>query len=243
MGSYDQDRRELLKLKQGLIEESEDISEEVREKPAELHGTARVKNEIYHLGWAIPVMIGAIVLAVFIIVQMASRPKVDLWVLIVAASENSELFKFSESSSIIKPAFEKYCADYDGNGKIYVETVFIDLSDSSGNAQYNNTQHGIFNSQIKYGSAMLLLADPELLDLINGWYENSISAFVDFSDELSEDRLYNKRGAMIYGTEFAREIGCESSVLFVPDELGNATKKNAAQYRDRAVEVMKNIVA
>ena len=243
MGNSEQDRRELLKLKQGLIEESEAIPEEVREKPAELHGMARVKNEIYHLGWAIPIIIGAIALAAFIIVQLASRPKEDICILIIAATESSELFRFSDNNDIIKPALEKYCPDYDGNGKIYAETVFIDLSDSSGNGQYNDTQHGIFNSQVKYGSAALILADPELLELVNGWYENSISAFVDFSDELSEDRLYNKCGALISGTEFARDIGCESSALFVLDELGGGSKKNAAQNKNRAVEVLKNIVA
>lgn len=243
MSSYNDEKRELLKLKQGLIEESETIPQDVREKPAELHGMARIKNEIYHLSWAIPVIIGVIVLVVFIIVQLASRPNEDLCVLIVAAKENSELFRFSESNDIIKPALEKYCPDYNGNGKIYVETIFIDLSDTSGDSQYNDTQHGIFNNQIRYGSAMLILSDPEFPELVNGWYENSISAFVDFSDELSGNILYNGCGALISGTEFAEDIGCESSVLLVADELGQATKKNAAQYRDRAVEVMKNIVA
>lgn len=241
MGNSEQDRRELLKLKQGLIEESEAIPKEVREKPAELHGIARVKNEIYHLGWAIPVIIGAVALAVFIIVQLAIRPKEDICVLIVAAAENSELFNFSNSSDVIKSALEKYCPDFDGNGKVYAETVFIDLSGSSENGQYNDTQRGIFNSQTKYGSAALILADPELLELVNGWYEDRINAFEDLSDELPEDRLYSNCGVLISGTEFAKEAGCESSVLFVPDELGSS-KKNAAQYKDRAVEVLKNIV-
>ena len=151
MGNYEEERRELLKLKQGLIEESELIPDEKPEKPAELHGMARVKNEIYHIGWAIPIIIGVIALAVFIIAQLASRTKEDICVLIIAVTENSELFRFSESNDVIKPALEKYCVDYDGNGEIYVETIFIDLSDSSGNAQYNDTQHGIFNSQTKYG--------------------------------------------------------------------------------------------
>ena len=240
MSDHNDEKRELLKLKQGLIEESEAIPAETREKPAELHGIARVKNEIYHLGWAIPVIIGAVALAAFIIVQLASRPKEDICILIIAAAESSELFRFSDSNDVIKPALEKYCADYDGNGKVYAETVFIDLSDSSGNGQYNDTQHGIFNSQVKYGSAALILADPELLELVNGWYENPINAFEDLSEELPEDILYNKCGAFISGTGFAKDIGCENSVLFVLDELGGS-KKNAAQYKDRAVEVLKNI--
>ena len=89
---------------------------------------------------------------------------------------------------------------------------------------------------------MLILADPELPELVNGWYENSINAFEDFSGELSEDRLYNKCGVLILGTEFAKETGCESSVLFVLDELGKSTKKNSAQQKDRAVELIKSIV-
>lgn len=243
MANYNDEKRELLKLKQGLIEESELIPDEVAEKPVELHGFARVKNEVYHLGWAIPVIIGAIALVVFIIVQLASRPKVDLHILIVAASENSELFKFSDNGDEVQAAFEKRCADYDGNGKVYADITFVDLSGTNSYNQYRDVQYEIFNNATKYNNTMLILSDPELLDTINEAYGNSFSAFIDFSDELSEDRLFSGCGARISGTEFARDIGCENSVLFVLDELGNGKSKNTAQYRDRAVEVLKNIVS
>lgn len=243
MADYNDDRRELLKLKQGLTEGGELPKDDIHRKPEELHGTARVKNEIYHLGWVLPVLIGAIALVVFIIVQLANRPKEDLRVLIVAAAENSELFKFSETADDAKTAFEKYCADYDGNGKVYVSTVYIDLSDTSGSIQYQDTQYGKFNIETSSGRSMLILADPELLKNINETYEKPISAFIDLSDELPGDRLFENCGALISGTKFASDIGVENAVLFVRDELGNGGQKNSAQHRDRAVEVLKSIAS
>lgn len=242
MDNYNDERRELLKLKQGLTDETELPENDIHRKPEELHGAARIKNEIYHLGWVLPVLIGAAALIIFIIVQLASRPKEDLRVLIVAASENSELYKFSENADAVKTAFEKYCADYDGNGKVYVSTVYIDLSDASGNIQYQDLEHGKFNIETTSGTAMLILSDPELLDKINEAYENEISAFIDLSNELPEDKLCNGCGARIANTGFAGDIGSGNAVLFVRDELGNGREKNSAQYRDRAVEVLKNIV-
>ena len=43
-----QERRELLKMKQGLIEESDLIPETGYDKIPELHGWEKIKNNIYH---------------------------------------------------------------------------------------------------------------------------------------------------------------------------------------------------
>lgn len=242
MEDNNKDRRELLKLKQGLTESGELPEDDIHRRPKELHGAEKVKNEIYHLGWILPVLIGVAALIIFMIVQIASRPKEDLRVTVIAAAENSELFKFSDNTDSVKTALEKCCADYDGNGKVYVNTIYIDLSETADDLQYLDIQFSKFNEAI-IGKSMLILADPELLDKINEAYENSISAFADLSDELPEDRLYSGCGALISGTPFAEEIGIDSAVLFIRDELGNGREKSAAQYKDRAAEVLNNIVS
>ena len=54
--SYQDDKRELLKLKQGLIEESETIVEQKREV-VELHGWKKVQNFFYHYKWHVVVAV------------------------------------------------------------------------------------------------------------------------------------------------------------------------------------------
>lgn len=242
MGNYNDEKRELLKLKQGLIEESELIPENVHEALPELHGMERVKNEIFHLGWALPVIIGVVALAIFIITQLAGRKKEDLRVLIVPAAANSEMTKFSDNTEVVKTALEKFCADYDGNGEIYVAAPYVDITETSENREYLDMQYERFNTEVFAGTAVLILADPELLDKLNEAYENELSAFVDFSGEFPEEKLYKGCGVRIAGTSLAEEIGCETAVLFVRDKLGNGGEKKTARYRDRAVEVLKSIV-
>lgn len=80
---------ELLKMKQGLIEESEIIPETGYDKIRELHGFEKVKNYCYHNKWFI--LLGAFLAAVviFLTVQALSREKEDLFVVVLALDHES----------------------------------------------------------------------------------------------------------------------------------------------------------
>lgn len=242
MGNTNDERRELLKLKQGLITESEIISRGKREEAPELRGFARVKNEIYHLGWVLPVIIGAVLVIVFVITQLANRPKYDIQVMIVPAAENSELLQFANNTNPAEAALAKLCPDYDENGKISVGALFIDFTESSENRTYLDMQYEKFNIEINAGESVLILADPELFDKLNEAYENEISAFVDLSDKFPEEQLYKGCGVYVSGTELAQNIGCENAVLFVRDELGNGRDEKITRIqRTRALEMIEII--
>lgn len=238
MGNYDDDKREILKIKQGLIS---DIEQPEQSDKTEPQVKPRLKDQLYSAKWALPLILIAAAMVVIMIVQSASRTKEDLRVLIITSSPGSELTQFSQTAQSVKTALENICPDYDGSGKIYVEPVYIDVSDVINDPTYLNMQYERFQIEIK-GTAMLVLADCELLERVNSDFENKISAFIDFSDEFPEDKLYKGCGVRIAGTSFAEDISCENSVLFVRDELGNGREEKSAQYRDRAVEVLNKIV-
>ena len=80
--SYQDDKRELLKLKQGIIEESETITE--AEKPKyEVHGFKRVENFFYHYKWHVVAGLFAAAVLTFLIHSLVTKEQGDMRVLLV----------------------------------------------------------------------------------------------------------------------------------------------------------------
>ena len=70
--SYQDDKRELLKLKQGLIEESETIQEEKHEV-IELHGWKKVSNFFYHYKWHVVVITFFVLVIGFFVYDLVKK--------------------------------------------------------------------------------------------------------------------------------------------------------------------------
>lgn len=254
MGNKDEERerqkqqeyRELLKMKQGLIEESELIPETGYEKPPELHGRAKFSNFIYHNKWYLIVGIFAAALLTFLIVQTVTREKNDLYVLVISTTRQSEL---GWRTSDLEAALEKYCPDFDGNGYVHVGINYIDISTESGVSDYSNAQSIKFTSEIFSGESQLFIADEGLWAAL---FDNETTAssnfFESFSDRLPEDVLYNGAGIRLNSTVLcndARWNTCPDIInIFFRAEYVNVVgnEKRAAEQRERAQTVLRNIL-
>lgn len=111
--SIDNDKRELLKLKQGLIEESEAIDESGYDVVMPDTFIGKLKNFIWHNKPGI--IIGIILIAIIAVVcwffLVAEKPDISIY---SAGNYNVTLRQLIESNS------EKYCPDFDKNGKVKV---------------------------------------------------------------------------------------------------------------------------
>ena len=105
-----QERIELMKLKSGVIDESESSIKEEHDQIRELHGFEKVQNFFYHNKVWIIFTIFIIAVAAFIFIDAARREKADLTVLMIA---NNGLETRQEE---LEEFFEKYTDDLDGNG-------------------------------------------------------------------------------------------------------------------------------
>ncbi len=172
--SYQDDKRELLKLKQGLIDESEsEIHEE--EKPVyEVHGFKRVENFFYHYKWY--VLAGALfaAVAIFLTVSLLTKKQGDIRVLMVTKdgkiSANVQ-YKVQE----IEEAFELYCPDFDDSGYIHVDLYAVDLSDNP-DPQYSLAAVTKVSSEIMYGEAQLFVVDSAGAEAVTN---GNLDQFVD----------------------------------------------------------------
>ena len=86
------EKRELLKLKQGLVEDSDIIEVDKHEEIPELHGWKKIENFFYH--YKVPLIVG-VVASLFIgymIFDTVTKEKNDLYVLAISTTNKSGIY-------------------------------------------------------------------------------------------------------------------------------------------------------
>lgn len=244
-----QERIELLKMKQGLIEESETIPETGYVKFRELHGWEKVTNFFYHnKAFIILGTFFAVVLAI-LVGQLITKEKEDLYILALAFDKDSEIGWRTQD---LEKALEKYCPDFDGNGKVHVAVNYIDRTSDNIVSEYDQAQAQKLTAEFVAAEAQLIIADEKFVDWVCSEYDTDKEAlsrtFLDQTDKCPEDMLYKACGVRLNQTGFAEEARWKSCpdnvVLLIRSELNNGAgnvKKNAKN-RERAMIVLQNIL-
>lgn len=240
------EKRELLKLKQGLIEES-DVVEDYEishdyEKPT---GAKSVENFFYHYKWHVIGITFAVVMIGIMVIQTITREKSDLYVLAVSTQNASSIYV---KQTDIENALEQYCPDFDGNGYVHVGINFINLSVEGGVTEYSDAESYKFNAELFTGDSQLFLADNGILDTIYAIADGEIEFFIDFSDRYPDETFFEGQGLQLNTTEFktsARWTDCPDMVgLYVRDDFDGMTgdADEITEQRRRALEVYNNII-
>ena len=258
------EKAELLKLKQGIIEESEEFPEEgepVYEKPT---GWKAVENFFYHYKWRVVGIAFALALVTMFTVQFATRKQNDLYVLAISTTNSSGIYAKTKD---IETALERYCPDFDGNGYVHVGVNFINLSTENGMSEYYDANNMKFSSELMAGDSQLYLCDTGIIPLINriasdGTEEAGTSEaeteeephlliqfFSDMSGEYPDAVLYDGCGLQLNTTDFTKEArwkSCPDKVgLYLREEFSSNMTGNdddAKEQRRRARIVYENII-
>mgnify|MGYP000471089983 CR=1 FL=1 len=253
------EKAELLKLRQGLIDESDEIPEDEPPKFEKPTGAKAVENFFYHYKWRLIGIIFTVALLTFMIIQTVTREKKDLYVLAISTTGSSGIYAKTHD---IEVALERYCPDFDGNGKVHVGVNFIDLSTEGGYSEYTDAQNEKFSAELFSGDSQLYLTDEGIITLINriaasGETEEAaaeeadgqiIQFFTDFSGEYPDAVLYDGCGLQLNTTGFvdeARWKSCPDTVgLYLRDTFENMMGNNekTAEQRERARIVYENII-
>lgn len=259
------EKAELLKLRQGLIEESDEIPEDAPPKYEKPKGWKAVENFFYHYKWMLFGTIFAVALASFLIVQTVTKQKNDLYVLVIA---NSASDGFYVKTADIEVALERYCPDFDGNGYVHVGVNYIDLANGNGMSEYSDAQRDKFSAELFTGDSQLFLTDRQIINLINSYTDSSDNVsietaeesataevplhsefFRDLTGEYSDAVLYQGVGVQANSTGFTDQVkwkGCPDTIGFYlrnefqTDMTGNSSR--AQEQRRRAEIVLDNII-
>ncbi|MBE6837375.1 MAG: hypothetical protein E7509_05215 [Ruminococcus sp.] len=244
-----QDKIELMKLKSGVIEESETIKEEEKVERV-LSFKEKVANFFYH--YKIPVIVGtafSIALA-FIVYDTVTRRKPDMYVL--STCNNGLEFR----TEALQDYFEQFCEDLNDDGEVYVQVI---TAPTTNDFQANEGNQAKILTQLQMDKTIIILTSDGNYNLEskrdeNGLYTEDNYVFADIFDDLRkhypDNESVDEKGYHFDGDSLKEALGWEE----MPDNvilsmrkpvraLGGSYKKMEKNYRiakDVLEQIMKD---
>lgn len=250
--SYNDDKRELLKLKQGIITESETIKEEgaaADKKKYEVKGFKnKLANFLYLYKWQLVLVLFFAAVAAVMVYSTVSKEKADIRILAFSGDKmiSGDLYYKIHD---IELAFERYTEDFDENGNVHADIYYIDMSPQQDGTYYNINQTKLF-SEIGLATAQIFLGDKAQLETVLGDQEES-RGFEDLSALYPDNpQIVDKYYYRIKGSKFAEAARYAESC---PDDLYIAVRsndfsgyakqdENTKECHRRALETFGNII-
>lgn len=199
-----EEKKELIRLKQGVIGESETIHE-VHEEAVKLSLWQKIKNFFYHNKWWLGIAVLFVFIAVYLLHNLISKPRPDLVVLVIGESST-----IGESDEL-REYFESFAGDFNDNGEVLVSIFYIPYSDNS-YTNYTNGSDTNLTNQFQSADSVIVIGGETLKELIS-----PEETFVDLSELYPDNPHIKDYGFCLKDTPFAERIGVDDEA--VSDEL------------------------
>ncbi len=230
---------ELMRLKQGLIEESETIHEE-REEPVKMSLWKKIVNFFYHNKWWLGIGTLCTCIVGFLVYSLVTKPRPDIIVLVIA--ENEELGEMSELQQYV----ENFTEDFNDNGKVLASIYYIPYSDNS----YKNFASGAddkLTSQLQSADSVIVIGGTKLDEIMSPDPE---SYFVDLESLYPDNPHVKGYKFMLKDTPIAERINLEHQYITddlyiavrVPMKFLYSTKKDMEETFEKDWGVFEKIV-
>lgn len=226
---------ELLKMKQGESGEAAEEQPRVFEKP---RGFKKITNFFYHYKTVFIVVIVAAALAAVFAVQFLVKEKTDITVFLAYKQSNSEL---KEKYLDIAGMLEKYCPDFDGDGKVKVAVRTVDLSVDGDLTTDAAAEWNKLSLEIKLYECPLIICDSVFLEDI---VKKSIA---EYEENPALGAVPQEKTAFVGKSELAGNpaAGLPDNTFFCVRALPvnqNGDKKAFSERRERALTVLQNLI-
>lgn len=237
-----EEKVELLKIKQGVIENSDklDLSEDEKKHYSLWQ---KFTNFIYHNKWWLGITSFFVLMGGFLIYDTLTTEKSDINVLMLC--DDADLYSHYKAMGEF---FDTYTDDYNDDGNKYVNLIYIPVSDdesanTNGVYAYENNLTNL-STQFQMGESMMIIADSKSDDLVQP--ENSLENLEVYFPDCPYVKGY---GLYLKDTEFAELIGYEENTI--PDDLyigvrkvesNLSSEKDTQQNHDNSIKMLRNII-
>ncbi|MGN1481042.1 hypothetical protein [Porcipelethomonas sp.] len=211
-----EDKVEILKLKQGVIENSDklDLSAEEKKKYTVWQ---KFKNFIYHNKWWLGITTFFVLVAAFLVYDKVTTVKSDMKVMLI--SNDADLYMHIED---MVDFFGSYIDDYNDDGEKCVDIIYIPISDDESentkslNAYDSNLSQ--LSTEFQLGETMMIVGDSKSDDLVQP--EDSLVNLEELFPDCPEVEDYKY---YLKDTDFAKLIGYDENTI--PDDLYIGVRK------------------
>lgn len=243
-GSHD--KRELLKLKQGLIEDSDIIKKEEPEK-IKLHGKKAIENFFYHNKVTVLMVCFFTIMAGFFIYEAVSKKNSDIDFLLLAATEEAAIIAvlFDEQ---LGQALGLFTPNFDGNSYVYARPLPINMWGEINAEMIMANQTRLF-AELRGGQTRIVIGDRASFERLSSEQYDFNELFVNleklYTRSSVRERIVDEIFYKLKGSALAKEAGIDEycpedmyiAVLFIND--GSSVQQRS---QERALEVFDNIV-
>ncbi len=182
---------ELVKLKTGVIDESDIIKEEVSD-PIKLSKTQWIKNFWWHNKIIIILVMLAVVVVAYITYDSLSRVKPDIKIIMTV---NNGLTNRIEE---IEDYFERFCPDINGDGEIKAQIISVPLTDDTDDYVQIQQYQETYLANMQTGEIIFILTDDKTDTDI--YSENdSDNLLADVSEEFENNEFVTEKGLSLKG--------------------------------------------
>lgn len=208
-----EDKVELLKLKQGVIDKS-DKFELGNDEKKHYNIWQKFKNFIYHNKWWLGIGTFFAFIAAFLIYDKITSVKSDIMLMMLC--DDTGLYEKYENMEIY---FEGLAEDYNDDGKISTNMLYIPISEDedANNIGIYQSNLNRLSAEFQLGETMLVIADKKSDDLVVP-EEN----LVDLEKLYPDDPNVERYAFLLKNTAFAERIGFTGNI---PDDLYIGVRK------------------
>lgn len=196
-----QERIELMKLKNGVISESETIKEE-HQQVRQFHGMEKLSNFWYHNKIWILFSVFIIAVVGYITYDTLTREKPDITVMMIA--DNGLQLRTDE----LEAFFEKYTDDLNGDGEIHVSVLSLPLNSLTADTMQQGYQSK-FLAQLQSSECIMVITDsntnPDFQEIMKS----------DLSDDFPGNPYIDEDGLSLNFKFLAEELKFE----YMPNDV------------------------
>lgn len=233
----EQERLELLKMKTGVIDESETIHEEKPEEVKQTFGQ-RIGSFFYLNKWWLGIACVLVFIGGLLIYDFASRPRPDMIVLMIGM--NQELGEQSQ----LQDYLSQFTPDNNNNGKQFASLYYIPYTGNEKEDFVNSVPQKL-TAELQNSDSVIIIGNKDIGSAIT-----VEDVLVDLSELYPDNPHVDKYKFMLKGTDFAEKVGVDKSVVsddwFIairkPQDLVYSKKENMQKTYDKDFPVFEAII-
>lgn len=224
-----EDRIDLLKKKQGIVQEDNDKASEEKTKE-KLKGLKWVENFWYHYNAYIIMITVAVGIGTFLLINALTTPKADLNVLCLTSQADLD------KQCSLQKFVESYCDDYNKDDEVYIGMIRIDDSTDMANTTKLMTE-------LQASNSMLVIMDQKSEKIID-----PSLYLVDITKMYPDNKNVTKNGFLLSNPEIAKEIDWANmpSDIYIgirnPDTIFGDSKEKVTKRYNEALDALKKII-
>ncbi len=197
-----EDRIELIRLKQGVISESETLHEEKKEKK-KLPFWKKISNFLYHNKWWL--FIASFLVATFgyLAYDLLSTVHPDLIIMVLTDDETLQI-----TNDYISNYFEQFVDDINNDGKVVVDVYAIPVDDNITRDEYYTGNMTKLSSQFQMADAIMVITDAVANKTIL-----AEETLVNLEELFPDNKNVRGTGFYLRNTDFMDKVGYTGTVL------------------------------